>query len=187
MRPFAGLYYKVPFLWNGRACWKNGGGDIRGPAFIYYHPKGGYYLGARLIKPTADDWSGTKAWLMEENGVFRNLHCPWWSENPSVWRCITLTMLQHEMMDDLTSKVASKQDEIEGLQADLLQAKIQLDTATSMLQAEWDPMSTDGPSSSTTTFMAPTAKPAPKPSDDSQAGCCLKKSVQQCSLSGYIS
>ena len=111
--------------------------------------------------------------MMEDDGAFRNLHCPWWSENPSVWRCISLVVLQKEKIDALEHQVWKKQYEIEDLQKDLLQAKIQLDTATSMLQQGWDPMSTDGtdgPSASTTRFMAPTAKPAPKPSDDAQVG-----------------
>ena len=160
---FQGFFHRVPFLWNGKACWKNNGGDFAGPAFIYWHPKGGWFLGARLIKPTAQDWSGTKAWMPEIPGGFGNLHCPWWSENPSLWRCVSLVARHEEKIHELSHEVQS-------IQADLLGTKIQLDTATAMLQQEWDPMNADEPSSSNAKFVEPTAKAAPKPSDDSQVG-----------------
>ena len=158
-------------MWNGKACWKTNGGDIAGPAYIYWRPKGGWFLGARLIKPTADDWSGTKAWLESGPGGFSNLHCPCWSENPSKWRCISYTTLKDEKIHELYMEVDTKVSQIEELQAQLLETKIQLDTATSILQDQWDPMHADGPSSSDAKFLQPTPKPAAsRPSDDSQAG-----------------
>ena len=89
--------------------------------------------------------------MPEVPGGFGNLHCPWWSENPSLWRCVSLVALKDEKIHELYMAVETKVHEMESLQADLLGTKIQLDTATAMLQ-----------------FMEPTAKAASKPPHDTQ-------------------
>ena len=164
MNHFAGTFWKLPYLWNGRTVWKNMGQD-HGVAYIYYHPDGGYFVGTRLIAPLEGDWSGTLAWMQEHPLNFGPLHIPWRNDHPSVFICTSLCERLYLKSQYLTKELEARTAEVKDLEDKLEESRQQLEVATSMLQAEWDPMQVEsGPASSSGdyVFVHPTAKAAAK-------------------------
>lgn len=154
MTHFAGTFWKLLVLWNGSTVWKNMGQD-HGVAYIYYHPDGGYFVGSRLIAPLEGDWSGTN---------FGPLHIPWRNDHPSVFMCTSLCERLYLKPQFLTKELEARTAQVKELEDRLEESRQQLEVATSMLQAEWDPMQveTGAASSGDFVFVHPTAKAAAK-------------------------
>ena len=148
MTHFAGTFWKLLVLWNGSTVWKNMGQD-HGVAYIYYHPDGGYFVGSRLIAPLEvwhELWA--TAHSMEE----------WPSLSVHVHLFVWETLPEVPIPDKrVTAQVKELEDKLE-------ESRQQLEVATSMLQAEWDPMQveTGAASSGDFVFVHPTAKAAAK-------------------------
>lgn len=172
---YASHFIRMPFLWNGKSCWKNMGG-LAGPCYLFYHPNGGYYFSCDLMQPLDTDWSGILGWIEDQVDKWGPVHAPWNCRQKSVWR------LEPESVQ-LNRELFSKHVELECCRMNLKKAteeverlKSQFDLATSMLQKEWEPddaspMSMTPPPPKTPPVMAPapllmpTCKHAAKPAE----------------------
>ena len=174
--PWAGKYYKLPKLWNGKSVWKKFQSN---QGYLFWHPSGGvegtYFFGLKLADPMEPDWNGVTAWVESNYTTFGNVHVPWTSGMPSNWRVVSMTQCLAEYnkhfeeqnivlareIEDLKELEKKKNQEIEALKSSLEVTKQQLEVATNMLEKEWkaeDEPTAAAASLGVAGWMAPTAK-----------------------------